>query len=149
VRPVTLSLRLGSEAGSGTAGSPRYFEPLLREVERKHFPAAYWRHLEFHIGRCEDHWQRRPDAPPGAALPKLALADPARHPGPAAAVRREGMILAAPPGIPAYHLTEAQSKRHPNGATEFSESLCTENARSRAFLLVPPRSLRKDFRKTL
>ena len=57
-------------------GSPRYFEPLLRKVERKHFPTAYWRHLEFHIGRCEDHWQRRPDAPPGAARPNLTQADP-------------------------------------------------------------------------
>ena len=56
--------------------SLRYFEPLLREVERERFPEAYWRHLEFHLGRCEDYWQRQPDAAPGAARPNLTQADP-------------------------------------------------------------------------
>ena len=34
---------------------------------------------------------------------------------------------------------ETGGRREPR--TGFSESLCTENARSKAFLLVPPRSL--------
>ena len=46
----------------------------LREVER--FPESYWRHLEFNLGRCEDYWQRQPDAARGAARPNLTQADP-------------------------------------------------------------------------
>ena len=45
----------------------RYFEPLLREVQRENFPTTYWQHLEFSLGRCEDYWQRHPAAAPGRA----------------------------------------------------------------------------------
>ena len=50
----------------------RYFKPLLREVQRESFPTSYWRHLEFNLGRCEDDWQRHPEAAPGGAGPCLA-----------------------------------------------------------------------------
>ncbi len=51
-----------------------YFEPLLREVERERFPAAYWQHLEFNLRRCEDYWQHRPDHAPLGACPNLEQA---------------------------------------------------------------------------
>ena len=36
-------------------------------------------------------------------------------------------MLTAPPGVPGYHLTEALSKRHPNGASVVSLRLFTIN----------------------
>ena len=66
--------------GGQPVRSLRCFEPLLRERER--LPEAYWRHLEFHLGRCEAYWQRQPDAAPGPARPNLAQADPAPAPRP-------------------------------------------------------------------
>lgn len=64
----------------------RYFEPLLREVQRESFPASYWRHLEFNLGRCEDYWQRHPEAAPGRAWPKMEPADQGTDPVPASSV---------------------------------------------------------------
>ena len=92
-RPRRRAILLGRTRKSQTllgrpGGQPvpslRYFEPLLREVERERLPEAYCRYLEFHLGRCEAYWQRQPDAAPGPARPNLAQADPApasRPPG--------------------------------------------------------------------
>ena len=52
----------------------RYFEPLLREVQRERFPSSYWQQLEFNLGRCEDYWQHHPEAAPGRAWPKTEQA---------------------------------------------------------------------------
>lgn len=71
------SLTLLGRPGGQPVRSLRYFEPLLREVERERFPEAYWRHLAFNLDRCEDYWQRQPEAAPGAARPNLAPATPA------------------------------------------------------------------------
>jgi len=60
----------------------RYFEPLLREVQRENFPTTYWQHLEFNLGRCEDYWQRHPAAAPGRAWPKMEQADQCADPVP-------------------------------------------------------------------
>ena len=49
----------------------RYFEPLLWEVQREHFPAAYWQHLQFNLGRCEDYWQHNPEVGPGCVGPEM------------------------------------------------------------------------------
>lgn len=57
------SLTLLGRPGGQPVRSLRYFEPLLREVERERFP--------------EDYWRRQPEAAPGAALPNLAPATPA------------------------------------------------------------------------
>ena len=76
------SLTLLGRPGGQPVRSLRYFEPLLREVERERFPEAYWRHLAFHLARCEDYWRRQPDAAPGAARPNSAPATPAPVPRP-------------------------------------------------------------------
>ena len=46
-------------------GSLRYFEGLLEEVRDASFPAAYWQHVEFNLGRCEQYWRTRPATAPG------------------------------------------------------------------------------------
>lgn len=79
----------------------RYFEPLLREVQRESFPASYWRHLEFNLGRCEDYWQRHPEAAPGCAWPKMEQAGQAADPVPASPVvraqaRKDEMMMSTP-----------------------------------------------------
>ena len=51
-----------------------YFAALLREVERERFPASYWQHLEFNLGRCEDYWQHKPETVPGRARPEMEQA---------------------------------------------------------------------------
>ena len=51
-----------------------YFKPLLLEVQREPFPAAYWQHLELNLGRCEDYWQQNAEAAPGPARPKMEQA---------------------------------------------------------------------------
>ena len=56
----------------------RSFEELVREVERERFPAAYWQHPEFNLGRCEDYSQRKPATAPGRARPNLAQAEPGK-----------------------------------------------------------------------
>ncbi len=78
---VRKSLSLIDRPATQPVPRLRYFEPLLREVQRERFPAAYWQHLEFNLGRCEDYWQRHPEAAPGHAWPKMEQAGQA--PGPA------------------------------------------------------------------
>lgn len=56
--------------------SLRYFAPLLDEVLTESFPPDYWSHLQFNLGRCEEHWRRNPDTAPGSARPNLKQAGP-------------------------------------------------------------------------
>ena len=51
---MEYNVHLGGESALDFAG----YAHLLREVQRERFPAAYWQHLQFHLGRCEDYWQR-------------------------------------------------------------------------------------------
>ena len=54
--------------------SLRYFAPLLEEVLAESFPPDYWNHLQFNLGRCEQHWRRKPETAPGRARPNLEQA---------------------------------------------------------------------------
>ena len=63
----------------------RYFAPLLEEVLAGSFPPDYWAHLQFNLGRCEEHWRRNPGTAPGRARPNLEQAVPQ----PVGAVRHE------------------------------------------------------------
>ena len=56
--------------------SLRYFAPLLQEVLADHFPPGYWSHLQFNLGRCEQHWRRNPATAPGRARPNMQQAAP-------------------------------------------------------------------------
>ena len=47
----------------------RYFEGVLEEVREQSFPAGYWKHLEFNLGRCEQYWQAKPEQAPASARP--------------------------------------------------------------------------------
>ena len=71
---VRKSMSLLDRPAAQPVRSLRYFEPLLREVERERFPDAYWQHLEFNLGRCEDYWRHKPDTAPGRARPNLEQA---------------------------------------------------------------------------
>ncbi len=71
---VRKSMSLIERPAAPPVRSLAYFEPLLREVERERFPAAYWQHLEFNLRRCEDYWQHRPDHAPLGACPNLEQA---------------------------------------------------------------------------
>ena len=66
---VRKSMALIERPGAPPVGRLAYFEPLLREVQRERFPAAYWQHLQFNLGRCEDYWQHQPAHSPGRARP--------------------------------------------------------------------------------
>lgn len=90
---VRKSMALIEQPAGTPVRSLAYFEPLLREVERERFPAAYWQHLEFNLGRCEDYWQHRPGHAPGRACPNLEQAGgppPSAAPSPSAADSKEG-----------------------------------------------------------
>ena len=52
---VRKSMALIERSGGPPAGRLAYFQPLLREVQRERFPAAYWQHLRFNLERCEDY----------------------------------------------------------------------------------------------
>lgn len=56
--------------------SLRYFVPVLEEVLAGDFPPDYWSHLEFNLGRCEQHWRCNPGTAPGRARPNLEQARP-------------------------------------------------------------------------
>ncbi|MDE0106810.1 MAG: hypothetical protein OXN96_03325 [Bryobacterales bacterium] len=82
---VRKSMALIERPGARPVARLAYFEPLLREVQRERFPAAYWQHLRFNLGRCEDYWQHEPAHSPGRARPNLeqagrssSAADPSR-----------------------------------------------------------------------
>ncbi len=71
---VRKSMSLLDRADGQPVRSLRYFEPVLREVQRDRFPDSYWRHLEFNLGRCEDYWQRQAEPASGRARPNLGQA---------------------------------------------------------------------------
>ena len=80
----------------------RYFEAVLQEVQHDSFPAAYWQHLEFNLGRCEDYWRRHPEAAPGRAWPKMEQASQGAAPVSAAPVvsgqaRKDEMMMSESP----------------------------------------------------
>lgn len=59
--------------------SLRYFEGNLEEVRQGEWPEGYWRHLEWHLERCEEHWSRPRPLAPGADGPGQGAA---ARPGP-------------------------------------------------------------------
>ena len=71
---VRKSMSLIDRPAAQPVRSLRFFEALLREVERERFPDSYWQHLEFNLGRCEDYWRHKPDTAPGGARPNLEQA---------------------------------------------------------------------------
>ena len=71
---VRKSMSLLDRADGQPVRSLRYFEPVLREVQRERFPDSYWRHLEFNLARCEDDWRRQADPASGGARPNLGQA---------------------------------------------------------------------------
>ncbi len=71
---VRKSMSLIDRPAAQPVRSLRFFEALLREVERERFPDSYWQHLEFNLGRCEDYWRHKPDTAPGRARPNLEQA---------------------------------------------------------------------------
>lgn len=60
----------------------RYFEPLLREVQRESFPTSYWRHLEVNLGRCEDSWAASSRGRAGPCRAKNGTGRPGCRSGP-------------------------------------------------------------------
>ena len=42
-----------------------YFDSLVAEVREQTVSAAYWRHLEYNLGRCEQYWREWPGTGPG------------------------------------------------------------------------------------
>ena len=67
-----------TSAWQPTGGEPvrslSYFAGLVEEVRTESFPAAYWRHTEFNLRRCERHWRDRPLEQAGGACSELAQA---------------------------------------------------------------------------
>ena len=61
------SMALIDHPGQQPIRSLRYFERLVEEVREESFPPGYWQHLEFHLQRCDQHRQARPDTAPGRA----------------------------------------------------------------------------------
>ena len=57
-------------------GQPALLRAAAARGRAYGLPGSLLAHLEFHLGRCEDYWQRQPDAAPGAARPNLTQADP-------------------------------------------------------------------------
>ena len=86
VRERTACLAAGLHAEVIRIGRPcpsaepirslRSFVPVLEEVLAGNFPPDFWSHLEFNLGRCEEHWRRNPGTAPGRARPNLEQAKP-------------------------------------------------------------------------
>ena len=66
---VRKSMTLIDHPDQPLIASLRYFEGVLEEVREQSFPAGYWKHLEFNLGRCEQYWQAKPEQAPGSARP--------------------------------------------------------------------------------
>ena len=79
----------------------RCFEENLWELGERVIAERYWKHLEHHMGRCEDYWKRHPDRLSGRARPNSARANGIRGSPSEVALRgsecenkkREEMIL--------------------------------------------------------
>ena len=73
---VRKSMSLLDRPGGEPVQSLRYFTSLVEEVRAESFPAAYWRHVEFNLRRCERHWQDQRLDQGGSACPDLEQANP-------------------------------------------------------------------------
>ena len=72
---VRKSMSLLDRPGGEPVRSLSYFAGLVEEVRTESFPAAYWRHAEFNLRRCERHWRDRRLEQAGGACSDLAQAD--------------------------------------------------------------------------
>ena len=57
----------------------RYFESVIEEVGKESFPAFYWQHLEFNLGRCKRYSGDRPAKAPGDVRPDFGTGRPAKR----------------------------------------------------------------------
>ena len=71
---VRKSMTLMDHPNQPLIASLAYFEGVLEEVREQSFPAGYWPHLEFNLGRCEQYWQTESDKAAGSARPNSGQA---------------------------------------------------------------------------
>ena len=68
------SLSMINRKASQPVVSLRYFAKSLREVQDGEWQQDYWQHLEYHLKKCEEYWERHPEHAPGRARPNLSQA---------------------------------------------------------------------------